>query len=221
MSLFALRIVALGLAGLLGACGVWISALELVRPAVPAFPSASPGAASGDSERAATAALIGVIRGDLWADEAVLSASGASNAGAGGKASPETLAAARETAERAASLAPYDARVWLLMATIDAGLDRRLEGPLRMSYYTAPNDTALMARRLQIATRSDAIADPDLQVLVSGEIRSILKSRPDLKPAIVAAYRDARPAGRQFMEDVLGSLDPDLLAAARASAPPR
>jgi hypothetical protein len=68
--------------------------------------------------------------------------------------------------------------------------------------------------------RSDAISDPDLQVLVSGEIRSILKNRPDLKPAIVDAYRDSGAPGRRFIEDVLGNLDPELQTFVRTRVAP-
>jgi hypothetical protein len=143
---------------------------------------------------------------------------------AGGKAraAPAALGAAREVAERAAKLAPHDSRMWLLIAAIDARIDRiehRPEAPLKMSYYTGPNDVALMALRLRIATRSDAIADPDLQVLVSGEIRAILKNK-DLKPAIIMAYQDALAPGRRFIEEVLANLDPELLTVVRTRVRP-
>jgi hypothetical protein len=44
--------------------------------------------------------------------------------------------------------------IWLLITAIDARLDwldRRVGAPLKMSYYTAPNDAALMGLRLLIA----------------------------------------------------------------------
>jgi len=213
-------------AGVLAAHASWMLAAEIVRWPPPPFAGAvvAP-AVERDQDKAAAAARLGVIRGDLWADDAILLAAGLQNdfAGGGATPAPAMLAAARAAAERAVRLAPHDSRMWLLIAAIASRLDwldRRVEGPLKMSYYTAPNDPALMTLRLTIATRSEAIADPDLQLLVSGEIRTIIKGRPDLKPAIVAAHRNAVPPGRRFIEDVLGDLDPNLLAQVRARAAP-
>jgi hypothetical protein len=220
-SLSLVRIGAFVLGVLLGGYAAWMLTLDIMRPSPPSFPSV--GAVSGsDRDRAAAAAQLGVIRGDLWADEAILLASGLLDEAAAGTArpAPEALRAARDAAKRAVSLAPHDSRIWLLIAAIDARLEHRPDAFLKMSYYTAPNDVALMALRLRIATGSEAISDPDLQVLVSGEIRSILKNKPDLKPAIVFAYRDARAPGRRFIEDALGSLDPEFLAIVRTRAAP-
>jgi hypothetical protein len=203
-------------------------AAELVRPSPPDFPAAGPrpAAASDDVNRAVLAATLAAVRGDLWADGAILLAGGLQediDAGKSGQLSA-SLSDARAMAEQAARLSPHDSRMWLMIAAIDArldGLDRRVGAPLKMAYYTAPNDAALIGLRLLIATRSEAIADPDLQVLVSGEVRTIVKNRPDLKGAILAAHRDARPQGREFIEATLRDVDPDLLAAmlGRATGP--
>jgi hypothetical protein len=176
-SLSLVRIGAFALAVLLGGHAAWMLTLEMMRPSPRSFPIADTVSTNWDRDWAAAAAQLGVIRGDLWADDAILLASGLLDEKAAGTAgrAPQALEAARGVAERAARLAPHDSRMWLLLAAIDARLERRPEAMLKMSYYTAPNDVALMALRLQIATRSEAISDPDLQVLVSGEMRSILK----------------------------------------------
>jgi hypothetical protein len=44
----------------------------------------------------------------------------------------------------------------------------------------------------------------------------VVTRKPELKPAIVAAYRDAAPIGRQFIEDALEEIDPPLLARLRS-----
>jgi hypothetical protein len=214
-----LRVGIFVLALLLGVHAAWMLATELVRPERPDFPAAGAHAAAAehDLDRAVAAATLAAVRGDLWADVAILLAGGVQDdidAGRTGEA-PAALSDARATAERAARLSPHDSRMWLLLAAIDARLDwldRRIGAPLKMSYYTGPNDTALMGLRLLIATRSEAIADPDLQILVSGEIRTIVKTRPDLKGAILAAHRDALPQGRELIEATLRDFDPDLLA---------
>jgi hypothetical protein len=217
-----LRFGILALALLLGLHAAWTLVPELARPPRPDFPAAGTHAAvaGNDLDRALFAATLAAVRGDLWADGAILRAGGLQDdldLGKTGEA-PAALADARAMAERAARLSPHDARIWLLIAAIDARLDwldRRVGAPLKMSYYTAPNDAALMGLRLLIATRSEAIADPDLQVLVSGELRTIVKNEPDLKGAILAAHRDALPQGREFIEATLRDVDPDLLAAIR------
>ncbi len=226
-SLKVFRVAAFVSACVLGALASWILAAELARPPSPKFPAAvvAP-AAEQDKDEAAAAARLGVIRGDLWADDAILQAAGMQIdfAAGGATAGSESLAAARAAAEQAVRLSPHDSRMWLLIAAIDARRDpsqRLVDGPLKMSYYTAPNDPALMKLRLIIATHSEAIADPDLQLLVRGEIRTIIKGVPDLKPALVAAYRGASAPGRRFIEDELAGLDSDLLAQIRVrGAPP-
>jgi len=100
-------------------------------------------------------------------------------------------------------------------------LGRGTPGPLKMSYYTGPNAVGLIPTRLLIATRSAAIADPELQDLVSREIRTIVTRRPDLRPALFAAYREAVPEGRRFIESKVGELDRNLSASIRSSVPPQ
>ena len=85
-----------------------------------------------------------------------------------------------------------------------------------MSYYTAPNMAHPPAH--QYCERNlDATTDPDLQILAAGEISTIITRKPDLKPAILTAYRDALPDGRRFIEAEVGVLDPGLLASLRAT----
>ena len=135
-----------------------------------------------------------------------------------GASSLAALDSTRSVAVRAAALAPHDARAWLLIAEVDSqGLEHNAAGPLKMSYYTGPNELPLIPLRIDIATRTDAITDSELQILVGGEIRTIITRRPDLKPLIIAAYRSALPEGRRFIESQVGELDPGLLASIRAT----
>jgi hypothetical protein len=208
--------------------GLWLLGAELSRPAIPYFPADQAAADVAASHRAGAAmsASIGVIRGDLWADYATsLAAALLGNADA--TPTDEGTSAAQNTAvtvSKAASLAPADSRVWLLLAMIDSrlkGRDREAAESLKMSYYTGPNETALIPSRLLFATRSSAIADPDMQDLVRREIRTIVTHGPQLRPTLSAAYRNASPAGRRFIDDEVGALDPNLLTAIRTQAPPR
>lgn len=202
---------------------LWVLAAEIVRPDIPYFPANARDvmAAADHRTRAGMAASLGVIRGDLWAGYAIAQAADfLSDA----KGTPNVRPAdgaqdAGATAITAARLAPADSRIWLLMAIINARLDgigRSILEPLKMSYYTGPNDASLIPLRLGVATRSAAIADPELQDLARREVRTVVMRRPDLRPALSAAYRDASPEGRRFIETEVGNLDRNLMTAIRA-----
>jgi hypothetical protein len=201
---------------------VWILLVELIRPHLPFFSTdaASAEAAAAHQRVASAAAWIGLFRGSLWTDYAITLAPNLA-AAAAREPSPATLASldgARTAAVLAAELAPHDARAWLLIAEADLRrLDHNVARALKMSYYTGPNELALIPSRIDTATRSDAIADSDLQILVSGEIRTIIMRKRDLKPLILAAYRNALPEGKRFIEDQVGDLDPALIASLRAT----
>jgi hypothetical protein len=205
----------------LGLAAIWILTVEFIRPSLPYFPDTVAAAETVAAHRggAAAAARIGLIRGSLWTDYAMSLApdlpGGLTDTGLVN--SLAALESTRAAAVRAAEFAPYDSRAWLLIAKVDSqDLDHNAAGPLKMSYYTGPNENPIIPLRITIATGSDAIADPDPQILVGGEIRTIITRRPDLKPVIIAAYRSAQPEGRRFIESQVIELDPDLLASVRA-----
>jgi hypothetical protein len=213
------------LAVLLAIEALWILSAEVLRPRLASFPAAAAAAVTpSERDRAELAAKIGLVRGDLWADYAMtLMPQLPQEIARGGTVAPSRPAeVARAAAQRAASLAPHDSRIWLLLAAVASELDRRgreSDGALRMSYYTGPNELALMPLRLSIAARSNAIGDADLQLLVGQEIRTILTRKPELKPWIVLAYRNASPEGKAFFESTVGALDPVLLTALRTAPP--
>jgi hypothetical protein len=218
-SLFRFRAVVGALAATLGALALWIMVAELVSPRLVYFPANREEAEALYAARgsAATAAEVGVIRGDLWTTAAMteaapllLRASGSSP----GQASPGEIEKMRTTAARGARLSPHDSRAWLLLAGLDIRLgdnNPKTAEILKLSYYTGPNEFPLASLRLLLATQSNAISDEELQSLVALEIRRIIAQRPDLKPAIALAYKNARPKGREVIEATLEEADPDFL----------
>jgi hypothetical protein len=204
----------------LGLGAVWILSVELIRPSLPVFPNDAATIESAAARRnaAGVAAWIGLLRGSLWTAYAMTLAPAPSGEFTDkGASSVAALDSTRTAAVRAAELAPHDARAWLLIAEVDSrGLEHNAAGPLKMSYYTGPNELPLIPMRIKIATGTDAITDSELQILVGGEIRKIITRRPDLKPLIIAAYRSALPEGRRFIESQVSELDPALLASIRA-----
>jgi hypothetical protein len=165
------------------------------------------------------AAAAAPLRGDLLSDIALARAVPAINQGKA-PASPEIIAtreSALATAKRSLSLAPHSSRMWLLVAILQNQRQTRGSGAevLKMSYLTSPSDVNLIPTRLAIVAASAAITDPELQNLARGDIRLILTRRPDLKPAIISAYRNASPDGKAYLDEVVRSLDQGFAASLR------
>ena len=218
----AVQTIAAAGAFVLAAYAVWLLAAELVRPTLPdsKFP---PAFASAEIESARSlsglAAAIGVVRRDLWAERAMIDAGAVfSHPNA---LTSEQLEAVRSSATRALSLGPFDSRTWLILAAISRP-DRRPSRSqafdlLKMSYYTGPNDRALVGARLHYAIRIQAFAEPELSEAMRREIRAILRGAPELQPSIVSAYSDAGEAGRKFIEDAVAESDTEFRDTLRAA----
>lgn len=216
----AVRALLGALAALLGGLSLWILMGELTSPRLNYFP-ASPHEADAMyavRDPALTAAKIGMVRGDLWTVAAITTAAPLLFGATG--SSPEQASQAevenmRAIADRAARLSPHDSRVWLVLACLDFRVDRnnpRGTETLKLSYYTGPNEISLMPLRLLLAVRSGAIFDEEVQSLVPLDIQRIIMQRPDLKPAIALAYKNALPKGREIIEAALKKTDPSFLA---------
>jgi hypothetical protein len=203
---------------ILGWQAVWLITAEFFRPSSPKFPESAQ-ATADNRKAAALAASLGYIRGDLWAEYALTYSDILSVDGRTGAQSVEVIEHAREITNRALSLVPSDAQIWLLLARIDARFDwlnGKSSTALRMSYYTGTNETELIASRLPLAINSSEIGDPDFQQLVRHDIRIVVTRKPELIPAVLAAYRDASPVGQQFLETALKEIDPSLFAKLRS-----
>jgi len=165
---------------------------------------------------ASRAARFGLVRGDLWAESALsfvnLSPTGFSSTVDLSRS--ETVENVRTRAKQALRYSPHDARIWLVLATLDSQLsarDSRVAASLRMSYYTGANEIKLIPLRLLVLARSDALTNDDLRQLVYHDIRHVITRAPQLKYTIITAYREASPVGRQFLSQILAELDPTLL----------
>lgn len=213
--MLAIRFFIGGSALLQGLLAVWLLTAEVVRPSIPYFPS-DPAVVDTLADLRAPArfaATWAFFRGDLWADYTMtLAAGGLDDSEAGSS----TINEARRAARRAARLSPHDARVWLVLALIASRMDQ-FEGDnaeaesLKMSFYTGPSETVLMPLRLRLTTESNLIENEELRDLAAHDIRALATRRPELKPAIGAAYRTASPQGRHFIEATIGDLDSSML----------
>ncbi len=208
---------ALVVAFVLGCQALWILTAEFTRPKHFGFPvDAQAAAVAADNRNSAElAASFGIMRGDLWADYAFtyLNLFWSDRQSSTKEQSSKTIERARETAVRALTLAPYDARVWATLASINSRFNwlNRKATALQMSYFTGANETELISLRLLMAVQSEAIADKDFQQLARHDVGTIISRKPELKSVILTAYRDALPDGKKFLEEVLQELDPTLL----------
>jgi hypothetical protein len=204
----------------------WILAAELSRPSLPGFPinAQAAQAIAADRNAAALAASFGFIRGDLWAEYALtyLDLFWSDGRHSPNEQDPKMIERGHKVTVWALALAPHDARIWLVLASIDLRFDwinqKAAAAALRMSYYTGPNRTELIPLRLHLAVRSEALADKDFQELVRHDIRIIVTRKPELKPTILSVYSEALPIGQQFLEEALKDLDPSLRARLRPKA---
>jgi hypothetical protein len=176
-------------------------------------PAASEPAASG--ALADWAAASAPLRGDLLADIAM--ARGASALNAQPPLSPGIIATRQRAvtaARQSLSFAPHASPMWLLLAMLGSQSEPRdaVTEDLKMSYLTSPADPNLIPARLAAVASTAAIADPELKDLARGDIRLILTRRPDLKPAIVSAFRGGGADGKAYIGDVVQSLDPGFAA---------
>lgn len=227
-----LRAILLTFACLLGCFAAWSLSADLLRPVGIEFPADQQLAVSIFSQRdaAVKAAEIGLVRGDLWADAAFAYGSllwikdqRASDADV------VPLSRTRSLTERAIAWAPHDARLWLLLAATYSLNDppskigsaplnnERLSAALRMCYYTGANTVALIRERLFLALQSQLLQDAEFQEFVRHDIKIAIIRNAEFAPVIAEAYRNAPAPGRQFIEKVLGELDPEMLASLQAS----
>jgi hypothetical protein len=214
---------ALILGAVLAVQAAWILLPEILRPALPFFPATSSEARSLATRysEAAFAAAIGWPRGDLWTDKSLTANAAPFGAFVDGQPSgAPALPGARATAATATTLAPADARAWLLLAMTSArSHDSKAPAQLKMSYYTAPYSVRLFPLRMQIVAQLPQINDPELQGFLQSELKMIIQERPNLKPSIASAFRAATPAARQFFEMALAQLDAGFLGQLRSANP--
>jgi hypothetical protein len=214
------RVVVGVLGALLGILALWILIVELKSPRLSYFPSSPDEANAMHAVRgsALAAAEVGMVRGDLWTVAAITTATpllfGAT--GSSREQTPQAdVESMRAIADRAARLSPHDSRIWLVLAGLEfsgGGNNPRGTETLKLSYYTGPNEISVMPLRLLLAVRSSAIFDEEVQSLVPLDIQRIIMQRPDLKPAIALAYKNALPKGREIIEAALKEADPSFLA---------
>ena len=135
-----------------------------------------------------------------------------------GSSSPGDLSAnqaAQAAAKKALEIGPHDARMWLTLALLRAHGnlgDAMIVEPLKMSYFTGPNQIGLLPARLDLVSRINSVNNSDLQELAAGDVRAILTRFADLRPLLVTAYAQGSTAGRKLLDESVKLVDPTFAA---------
>jgi hypothetical protein len=215
------RIVTLIFAITLGAQCIWLLLTELTRPSVNHLPMNPQSAALAAKQRndATWAASIGGVRGDLWADSAYTFSDLLWTNSSNSSENTPLLALVRGNLDRAVRYAPNQPGAWLLVAGLASRYRWSKPDPaeaLKMSYYTGPSELQLIPLRLLVTVQLDAIDDGELQLLARRDIRLLFAHEG--KPVVIQAYQSATPAGKHFIEQTIGEIDPNFVESLRGGA---
>lgn len=177
----------------------------------PNFPS-DPGKLSRLAAPPPTHRSFAWLRADIQVNDALWAAIEAISAGLeDGK-----NATAQSVVKQALSGAPTSGKLWLCLAALQqiAHSDALAIESLKMAYLVAPNDAELMPARLDTATLYDLLDDQDLQTLVLGDVRQLLRAA-NLRPSLLVVYKRASAKGRTFLRKAVAEIEPGLLPSLR------
>ena len=131
--------------------------------------------------------------------------------------------AALDALARALQSSPVRGDLWLMLAALSK--ERRpakydVTALLKLSYYTAPNDFALLPLRLTVALGEvSGASEPELRELVQRDVKIALTKQSSLRPALVAAYQSASAEGKVLVDDLISEWDSAALQGMRKRVP--
>jgi hypothetical protein len=98
--------------------------------------------------------------------------------------------------------APMNARAWYGLSRATERFDwlnRTSSRALKMSYYTGFNESDLIEGRLQLLVRTDTASDPELELLLRRQVRSIVTRAPELEQVLDRTYSVATERNREVI----------------------
>jgi hypothetical protein len=213
------RVTLLAVSAVCAVQAIWIVVPELLHLRTIRIPFNVQPATPLDQDRANRAAAFAMVRGDLWAEAGFADASRLGTDAAGGPEKELEVVNARTALERALRYSPHRGDVWLMLSMLAERYKVPGLGPnplLKMSFYTAPNELALIPQRLLLSSRIRGIEDPEMQDMIKRDIRLLLTRGSNPKSALVAAYKNASAENRPFIERFVSEIDPTSAASMRA-----
>jgi hypothetical protein len=85
-----------------------------------------------------------------------------------------------------------------------------------MSYYTGPSELPLLPLRLRVASQLPA-RDAELEQLARRDLSVLIAQQQ--RAALLQAYQEATPSGKEFIERAVGDIDPSLVESLRSQSP--
>ncbi|WP_034990562.1 hypothetical protein [Beijerinckia mobilis] len=209
---------------LIALCGLWILVPGLLTAQTIGLPLSQPEAeaAQAYASRNRLAAILGMIRGDLWSQASFATANAVWFATPSKTDADQTekLQTARDLATHALRLAPINGAQWLLLALIrDHSLDHNAASALQMSYYTAPVDFRIIPLRLAAAFKASTLDDTDLQLFIQSDLRHLLTQEPQFTPYIQTLYGAAPPERKTRLFAMIKTVDPAFAASLQETQP--
>ena len=209
LAIWKFRVVVLLIAIFVGGISSADLAAEFLQSARPPFPSISNLPTQDQVSAAALAATIAPFRSDLVADHALALAGQALKSET--KGDSERLKAVENVIRSALKIGPHDARMWLLLALVQARTnpaDPMVAESLKMSYLTGPNRAELIPIRLGAVTANNALSDSDLGEFARGDVRALLSRLPEQRQTLATDYARASEIGKKFLEASIAAVDP-------------
>jgi hypothetical protein len=198
--------------------GAWIILPEVSRPKHIGFPSDQGHAtvARQEQDQANRSAAIAVVRGDLWAESAFTYAGMLwTDQAFDLDAKSDRNAKAQNSLSKTLRYSPHRGDAWLMRAAVCERLQIQacnIGALLKMSYYTAPDEADLLPVRLtQVLHAKEIGGDDELADMARRDIRFVLTRSATLRPALIAAYRSASPAGKLLVEQTVTPVEPGYL----------
>lgn len=118
---------------------------------------------------------------------------------------------------------PLRGDLWLMLAALSREqrpVEYDVAALLKLSYYTAPNDLALLPLRLTVALGEvSVVSEPELRELVQRDVKVALARQATLRTALIAAYQSASADGKAFMDNLLSEWDSAALQNMRKEVP--
>lgn len=118
---------------------------------------------------------------------------------------------------------PLRGDLWLVLAALSRkqrSHEYDVAALLKLSYYTAPNDLALLPLRLTVALGEvSVVSEPELRELAQRDVKIALARQPTLRSALIAAYQSASADGKAFVDNLLSEWDSAALQNMRKEVP--
>ena len=118
---------------------------------------------------------------------------------------------------------PLRGDLWLMLAVLSReqrSVEHDVAALLKLSYYTAPNDLALLPLRLNVALgEASVVNEPELRELVQRDVRMAFARQPALRPALIAAYQSAAADGKALVDNLISEWDSTALQSMRKEVP--